>query len=143
MTGLLRVDQIIDTATTGSPTFPNGLDVSNLVDPVGGEGDVLTVQADGSIAAAAGGGSGAGIPIALTGLTDRADADEVGAALQAALPLLQTPASGLWWRCSVSDAAGGVDWFMLRDSGAFTFAIEDVFIGSGDLYVWCVALEEV
>lgn len=44
MAGILKVDEIKDTAGTGSPSFPNGLDVTELVDPVGAEGEVLTVR---------------------------------------------------------------------------------------------------
>lgn len=86
MAGILKVDQIKDTAGTGSPSFPNLLDITNLTDPVGSEGEVLTVQADGSILAAA--ASGAGIPITVSGITDLSDAETVVLAIFAAMPPL-------------------------------------------------------
>ena len=88
MAGKLYADEIRNTATTGSPTFPNGLDISELVDPVGEEGDVLTVQADGSIAAAAGGGGGSGLPIQVDGIADLSSASQVVQAIKAALNIV-------------------------------------------------------
>lgn len=92
MPGIIKVDQIEDTAGTGSPSFPNGLDVTELVDPVGAEGEVLTVQADGTIAAAAASGGGSGIPIQVDGIADLSSISQIVQAIKAALGIV-TPAS--------------------------------------------------
>lgn len=140
MAGKLYVDEIRDTATTGSPSFPNGLDVTELIDPVGAEGEVLTVQADGSIAAAA--SAGAGIPITISGITDRTDAAEVGAAVLAALPPLTRPTDAeVYLRFALTDASGETHMILTGDSMGWSLGGVSAMSGAGSVLVWGVWIQ--
>lgn len=141
MAGKLYVDEIRNTATTGSPLFPNGLDVTELIDPIGSEGDVLTVQADGTILAAAAGG--AGIPITVSGITDRTDAAEIGAALLVALPPLQIPSvAGVYVIVDVTDEAGSNHDMLVADNSAWSLGGLGSMSGAGSVLVWGVRITD-
>lgn len=142
MAGIIKVDEIRDTAGTGSPSFPNGLDITELVDPVGSEGDVLTVGANGSIAAAA--ASGAGIPIQVDGISDLSDAEEIATAILVSLTPLQLPPSlvaGIQLCITELDGSGH-NYVAVFDEGAgMQYALELpgwIATGAGSVLVWSV-----
>jgi hypothetical protein len=138
MAGKLYVDEIRDVATTGAPSFPNGLDVTNLIDPVGAEGDVLTVQADGTILAAAASG-GSGIPITVSGITDLSDAAEIALAIMSAMPPLAYTGQ-VQIQIFISDTTCteqiGIS---IYDDGGVAYAFDDgtwTASGAGSVLVW-------
>lgn len=139
MAGKLYVDEIRDVAGTGSPAFPNGLGITELTDPVGSEGDVLTVQADGSILAAA--TAGAGIPISVSGIADRSDATEVGTAVLAALtPLTWSAAFFLDVYVSETDGANLSILQAYDDSGLTWVFSTGNMTGAGTVLVWGIRI---
>ncbi len=144
MAGKLYVDEIRDTATTGSPSFPNGLDITELTDPVGREGEVLTVQADGSIAAAEASGGG-GWPLAVA-VADVEDAAVIGAALVAATGVVGTAEDGSSYHSVVSFSflspdksdRGEIDGSYASGNWVFSWSnsFHLTFTGAGTLYLF-------
>jgi hypothetical protein len=142
MAGKLYVDEIRDVATIGSPAFPNGLNITNLTDPVGSEGDLLTVQADGTILAEA--AAGAGIPITVSGITDLSDAEEVVTAILAAMPpLTYTGTYDMTFLITPDDGSEQALAYVYADGGA-SYAISGVWTqsGPGSVLVWGMRWDE-
>lgn len=148
MAGKLYVDEIRDTATTGSPSFPNGLDITELTDPVGREGEVLTVQADGSIAAAEASGGG-GWPLAVA-VADVEDAAVIGAALVAATGVIGTAEDGLsnhsqiYFTFLSPDKDDRAEILGSYESGSWVFSWDSpfrlTFTGAGTLYLYDMSM---
>lgn len=141
MAGTIKVDEVIDLEGTGSPGFPNGLNITNLTDPIGDEGQVLTVQSDGSIAAAdaGGGGGGAGIPIQVDGISDLSSLDQVVQAIVAALGI-QTPASprSVVFATTLLDGTSHQNFVLYYNGSAGVGWVGWAGSGAGSVLVWGV-----